>query len=214
MDDIAEAAGVTKPVLYQHFPSKRALYSELLDDVDAPAPRRPRPRRARRATTGRERVQEGFAAYFRFVTDNRAAFRLLFGASVRNDAEFAAVVDGVLADAAEAISALIEIDGTDEHRRALAHAVVGIAEATSRQRSRDPDGVDDPDVLARLGRRVGVVRAARRARRRGGRARRRRRRAGSPQSTSGGPSGGASARTRWRRTRRRAGTPPRTEPWQ
>ena len=35
MDEVAEAAGVTKPVLYQHFPSKRALYRELLDDVDA-----------------------------------------------------------------------------------------------------------------------------------------------------------------------------------
>ena len=34
MDDLAEAAGVTKPVLYQHFPSKRALYLELLADVD------------------------------------------------------------------------------------------------------------------------------------------------------------------------------------
>ena len=33
MDEIAEAAGVTKPVLYQHFPSKRALYVELLDDT-------------------------------------------------------------------------------------------------------------------------------------------------------------------------------------
>ena len=33
MDDVAEAAGVTKPVLYQHFPSKRALYRELLEDV-------------------------------------------------------------------------------------------------------------------------------------------------------------------------------------
>ena len=33
MDDIAEGAGVTKPVLYQHFPSKRALYAELLDDT-------------------------------------------------------------------------------------------------------------------------------------------------------------------------------------
>ena len=33
MDDIAEAAGVTKPVLYQHFPSKRALYVEVLEDV-------------------------------------------------------------------------------------------------------------------------------------------------------------------------------------
>ena len=30
MESIAEAAGVTKPVLYQHFSSKRGLYSALL----------------------------------------------------------------------------------------------------------------------------------------------------------------------------------------
>ena len=30
MESIAEAAGVTKPVLYQHFSSKRALYEALL----------------------------------------------------------------------------------------------------------------------------------------------------------------------------------------
>src|SRR5580693_973344 len=33
MEELAEAAGVTKPVLYQHFSSKRLLYLELLDDV-------------------------------------------------------------------------------------------------------------------------------------------------------------------------------------
>ena len=33
MDDVATAAGVTKPVLYQHFGSKRDLYLQLLDDV-------------------------------------------------------------------------------------------------------------------------------------------------------------------------------------
>ena len=31
MDDIAETAGVSKPVLYQHFPSKLDLYLALLD---------------------------------------------------------------------------------------------------------------------------------------------------------------------------------------
>jgi len=31
MDDIAERAGVSKPVLYQHFPSKLELYLALLD---------------------------------------------------------------------------------------------------------------------------------------------------------------------------------------
>ena len=35
MNDIADAAGVTKPVLYQHFESKRELYQALLDDVGA-----------------------------------------------------------------------------------------------------------------------------------------------------------------------------------
>ena len=33
MNQVAEAAGVTKPVLYQHFRSKKALYQELLDEV-------------------------------------------------------------------------------------------------------------------------------------------------------------------------------------
>jgi AcrR family transcriptional regulator len=131
MDDVASAAGVTKPVLYQHFPSKRALYIELLDDVgrqllaelqSAPS----------HAPTGRERVEAGFTAYFRFVTDNPPAFRMLFGASARNDPEFARVVDGILDDATAAISSLIEIDSGAEHRRVLAHALIGVAEATSR----------------------------------------------------------------------------------
>ena len=33
MNDVAEAAGVTKPVLYQHFESKRDLYLALIDEV-------------------------------------------------------------------------------------------------------------------------------------------------------------------------------------
>ena len=35
MNDIADAAGVTKPVLYQHFDSKSVLYAALLDEVGA-----------------------------------------------------------------------------------------------------------------------------------------------------------------------------------
>jgi AcrR family transcriptional regulator len=147
MDDIASTAGVTKPVLYQHFPSKRALYTELLEDVGARL-LGDMTAATRRATTGRQRVEEGFGAYFRFVTNNRAAFRLLFGASARNDPEFAQIVDRVLTDAAEAISVLIEIDGTEEHRRALAHALVGIAESTSRHALTDPEASHDADELA------------------------------------------------------------------
>jgi AcrR family transcriptional regulator len=148
MDDVATAAGVTKPVLYQHFPSKRALFLELLEDVGrqllgelAVA--------TSAAHSGRERVEEGFAAYFRFVTGNEAAFRVLFGASARNDAEFAEVVERVLDETAGAISQLIEIEGTAEHRRVLAHALIGVAEATSRDALTDDGSGLDPELLAR-----------------------------------------------------------------
>ena len=132
MDDIAAVAGVTKPVLYQHFDNKRALFLELLDDVGAQllaelsvvtAPE----------LNGRERVESGFKAYFRFVTSNPAAFRLLFGASVRNDPDFAQRADAALENAALAISKLIDLPVDEQHRLVLAHAIVGIAEATSRR---------------------------------------------------------------------------------
>lgn len=148
MDDVAAAAGVTKPVLYQHFPSKRALFIELLEDVghqllerlaEATAP----------ATSGRERVEAGFTAYFRFVTSNESAFRVLFGAAARNDAEFTEIVERILDDTADAISQLIEIQGTPEHRRVLAHALIGIAEATSRDALTDDGSMLDPALLAR-----------------------------------------------------------------
>ncbi len=147
MDDVAEAAGVTKPVLYQHFPSKRALYNELLADVETRLLDQIT-RATEHATTGRERVEDGFAAYFRFVTQNDAGFRLLFGASVRNDPGFAVVVQRTIDEIADVIAGLIEIESTEEHRRVLAHALVGMAEATSRRLHR-ADAERDPQRLAR-----------------------------------------------------------------
>ena len=84
------------------------------------------------ATTGRERVERGFAEYFRFVAEHRAAFRLLFGASVRNDPEFAEIADRAVEQVSTLVTALIDIDASDDQRRVLAHAIVGMAEATSR----------------------------------------------------------------------------------
>jgi AcrR family transcriptional regulator len=147
MDDVATAAGVTKPVLYQHFPSKRALFIELLEDVGHQL-RRELAVATAAAHTGRQRVEEGFAAYFRFVTGNEAAFRLLFGASARNDPEFADIVERVLAETADAVTQLIDIPGTPEHRRVLAHALVGIAEATSRDALTEDGTALDPGRLA------------------------------------------------------------------
>src|SRR5919204_4170163 len=71
MDQVAGAAGVTKPVLYQHFGSKRRLYLELLEDVgrqlsDAIA-------KATAAADGpRQQVTAGFGTYFHFVAEHRS----------------------------------------------------------------------------------------------------------------------------------------------
>jgi AcrR family transcriptional regulator len=146
MDEIAEAAGVTKPVLYQHFPSKRALYAELLDDTG----RRLLDRLAEatsRATSGRERVESGFRAYFEFAVGDRSSFRLLFGTSIRNDPEFARTVDQVLEAAAATISTLIDLPASDDQRRVIAYALVGMGESVGRHALTDLD-VDGDELAA------------------------------------------------------------------
>ena len=147
MDDIAEAAGVTKPVLYQHFPSKRALYGELLEDTG----RRLLDRLAdatHRATSGRERVEAGFRAYFQFAVGDRSSFRLLFGAAIRSDPDFARTVDGILQAAADTISTLIDLPTSDDQRRVLAYALVGMAESVGRRALTEPGPDVDGDELA------------------------------------------------------------------
>jgi len=132
MAEIAEAAGVTKPVLYQHFRSKRELYLELLGDVGQRLLEEVQ--KATAAAGGpSQQVASGFAAYFRFVADNESAFRLLFGGDGREaDREFADAVRSVEDAMADAIAVLIDADIDDHHRRLLAYGVVGLAEATSR----------------------------------------------------------------------------------
>jgi AcrR family transcriptional regulator len=147
MDELALAAGVTKPVLYQHFKSKRALYCELLELVGAQLLGE-LGRATAQASSGREQVERGLAAYFRWVAANPSAFRLMFGASMRNDAEFAAIVEQTLAAAVRAVEPLIDIAISGEQRQILANAIVGLAESTSRRALRDGGILDDPDQLA------------------------------------------------------------------
>ena len=127
MDDIAEAAGVTKPLVYQHFESKRALYLELMDvfsrelvtdivkaTADAQGPR--------------QQVELGFAAYFELMLGNEQAFRLLYGRDAPDDPELGEALRRVEETLARAIDSLIDAGLDPEHRLLLAHAVVGMAE--------------------------------------------------------------------------------------
>ncbi len=131
MNDVAEAAGVTKPVLYQHFASKRELYLALLHEEGA------RLLNAIATATDsaespRAQVEQGFAAYFRWVADDHEAFLLLFGSGARRDEEFAEEVRKVEDAIATAIAPLIQADIDPEHQKALAYGLVGLAEGASR----------------------------------------------------------------------------------
>lgn len=149
MNDVAEAAGVTKPVLYQHFRSKRDLYREVLTDVGAELMEAITKATAA-AASPHEQVELGFIAYFRFVAANEAAFRVLFGGGTRRDEEFATQVAAVEGSIAEAIATLIDVEGLDAaQRRQLAHGLVGLAEGTSRLWM--AEGAEQPpEDLARL----------------------------------------------------------------
>ena len=132
MDAVAAEAGVTKPVLYQHFPSKRELFLELLRDVGRRLSENVGAATAA-AASPREMVENGFAAYFDFVSEHPDQFRLLFGEGVRIDAEFAVEVMQVERSIAEFIAGLITIEDLDtDERLVLAHGIVGLAEGTGR----------------------------------------------------------------------------------
>src|ERR1700758_1533390 len=131
MDDIASAAGVTKPLLYQHFASQRALYLELVDSV-GPALLMAINTAVSRASGPRQQVEAGFAAYFRLVVTHQDAFRLLFGSDVPDDPELSQSLRRVEDTVAEAVDPLIDAGLAPEPRRLMAYAVVGRAIGASR----------------------------------------------------------------------------------
>jgi len=126
MDDIAERAGVSKPVLYQHFPGKLELYLALLDEhaTDLVA----KVRQALATTTdNRQRVEASVRAYFDFVdgggTAGEGAFRLVFDSDLRNDA---AVAERVERMTQECIDALTETIAHDTGYRAEEAALLSV----------------------------------------------------------------------------------------
>ena len=147
MDDIAEAAGVTKPLLYQHFSSKRALYLELVDSIARDLLSAVR-EAVTRADGPRQQVELGFAAYFRLVVSREAEFRLLYGRDHADDMELGRALRAVEDAIAEAIDPLIDAGLEPDHRRLLAYGIVGMAEGASRRfMEQRPEGKGDAAVV-------------------------------------------------------------------
>ncbi len=133
MDDIAERAGVSKPVLYQHFPSKLELYLALLDRHVEKLERQVR--EALTSTTDNaERVNRCIAAYFDFVADPGGAFRLVFESDLRSEPEVRDRVERSLRLSVEALTDTISTDTGLSRAEAelLSCGLAGLAEVSAR----------------------------------------------------------------------------------
>ena len=137
MDDIAERAGVSKPVLYQHFPGKLELYLALLDqhaeDLVAKV------RGALGSTTdNRQRVAASFAAYFDFVdgdgSDREGAFRLVFESDLKSEPAVRERVERMTQECVQAIAETIAHDTgfREEEALLLSVGLAGLAEVGAR----------------------------------------------------------------------------------
>ncbi|GAA1545017.1 TetR/AcrR family transcriptional regulator [Brevibacterium picturae] len=138
MDTIAEAAGVSKPVLYQHFASKQDLYLALIDDsaahldttLDA----------AIGSTTDpHEKVRATYRSYFKFVVSHREEFVILFNSDVYEPEAQDRIRSLRERSASRVMTALKSYTDLDDiQARLLCRTLIGTAEVVVKQLETTP----------------------------------------------------------------------------
>ena len=133
MDEIAERAGVSKPVLYQHFSSKLELYLAVLarhvENLVSGV------RQALRTTTdNRQRVRAAVHAFFDFIEHDGQGYRLIFENDYVTEPQVSAQVKVATEACTDAVFDLISHDsGLDPHRaRMIAVGLVSISVDSAR----------------------------------------------------------------------------------
>jgi AcrR family transcriptional regulator len=133
MDEIADRAGVSKPVLYQHFPSKLELYLAVLDlHIDSLVFEI---QKAIASTPDNaNRVRATVDAYFGFIESDGEAFRLLFESDMSVEPSVSERLDRMTYDCAAAVSAIISLDTglPKEVAMLLGVGLIGSAQVTAR----------------------------------------------------------------------------------
>jgi AcrR family transcriptional regulator len=133
MDEIADRAGVSKPVLYQHFPSKLDLYLAVLDlnidslvyDIQKAISSTP---------DNAKRIHATVAAYFDFIESDGEAFRLLFESDMSVEPQVRERLNRMTYDCAAAVSGIISNDTglPKEAAMLLGVGLIGYAQVTAR----------------------------------------------------------------------------------
>jgi AcrR family transcriptional regulator len=150
MDEIADRAGVSKPVLYQHFPGKLDLYLALLDQscdtiVSAAA-------KALESTEdNKQRVTATMHAFYDYVASAEGAFRLVFESDLNNEPAVRERVDRVTVECAKLIAHVIADDTglPEEQSQLLAVSLVGMGQVSARFWLQE-HGTIDQDAAASL----------------------------------------------------------------
>lgn len=124
LEEIAQAAGVSKALIYEHFASKRELHAELVVAHAGEVFRRLQAS-AETGASGEERLRGGVDAFLSFVEEHRDAWKALFRDA--SDPEVAEAISGVQQQAVGVIAELMASDPDvrddgerDPGRRALA----------------------------------------------------------------------------------------------
>jgi AcrR family transcriptional regulator len=150
MDSVAKEAGVTKPILYDHFPSKRELYLALLE-ADLANLQKRLAEGLENSRGNRERIQASFQTYFDFVDEHAEGFRLLMQEAVGGDRHFSDLVfkfrDEVLGKVTEVLVRESKGNLDRDQAQDVALGLIGMAEtvaqrnpgASKEQRSRTVD---------------------------------------------------------------------------
>ena len=136
MDDIAERAGVSKPVLYQHFPGKLDLYLALMD-TQAEALNAAIVDALESTDDNRERIHGVLSAYFDFVDGaargDQGAFRLLFETDLGNEPAVRKRVEALHRRTMRAVADVVAVDtGLDrDSAELLSVALTGAAQVAA-----------------------------------------------------------------------------------
>jgi AcrR family transcriptional regulator len=152
MDDIAERAGVSKPVLYQHFPGKLELYLALLDrSCDQIIENCGR---ALESTTDNKlRVEAAMRAFYDYIAGDSGAFRLVFESDLTSEPAVRTAIDRVTTECAAQIAHVIHDDTglPGPAARLLAVSLVGMAQVSARFWLADSGGLSKADAETLVG---------------------------------------------------------------
>lgn len=141
MGDIADAAGITRPVVYNCFGSKDALYLACLTQARQ-ALEQSMLGAALAQDQPQARLRAGLEGYFQFIHANPLAWRLLYGSGVAVAGNAAEEAVRLRLHTVDAIAALFRLSAPEAplgQLKIYAHAMSGAAEQVAKYAMTAPD---------------------------------------------------------------------------